>query len=87
MAPNYVFSEISEITARLMTNKIKRKQKKIFQNWFSTEFTIVTSCNSKKKSYLSSHSGLSHSGGPAKNLLMLTFGKMNALLAKELIFK
>ena len=42
-------SEISEIAARLKKNKIRQKQKKIFQNWYSTELIIAAVRKSKKK--------------------------------------
>ena len=42
-------SEISEIAARLKKNKIRQKQKKIFQNWYSTELIIAAVGKSKKK--------------------------------------
>ena len=42
-------SEISEIAARLKKNKIRQKQKKIFQNWYSTELIIAAVRKSKRK--------------------------------------
>ena len=46
VAPN---SEFSEIATRLKTNKIRRKQIKIFQNWYSTELIIGALRKSKKE--------------------------------------
>ena len=51
---------MSEIAARLKTNKIRRKQKKIFQNYYSTEFIICTLRKQRKKTpYETSHSVMS----------------------------
>ena len=35
-------NEISQIAARLKTNKIRPTQKKIIQNWYSTELYVCT---------------------------------------------
>ena len=41
--------KISEIAPNLKADKIRRKQKKIFQNWYSTESIIGTLHKSKKE--------------------------------------